>query len=314
MLPFPLADLIVETTTTEGLGDLFLEGPQAGLGATLAERLGDGEQTFFCCFQAGVAWEVFKGTVHDEATDRVTRDEFVASSTGSTVNFGAGTKNVFTVLPASQSMLAARALQEVAEAGLESAARGNLGVTAKGDELVTAADASAVRTAAELGTVATRDVGVGADAEVPDRGLADGRYSPLPSGAYVDFPTDGSVKLPFYMSSAPPGWVRETGSELHDTMIRMVTTGGGSAVTTGRDGVSTPSTEPTQLTTGHLPPHDHSFDYDLGILVDSGSQETVVTQLSGGNTKDTTNTGSGFGHDHGIRLRYADFLVARFTG
>ncbi|HSL84920.1 MAG TPA: hypothetical protein VLF66_19250, partial [Thermoanaerobaculia bacterium] len=150
---------------------------------------------------------------------------------------------------------------------------------------------------------------------------AAGSYAPAAGAgnAYVKHPTDGSVKAPFYMASAPTGWTRETAADLADTMIRLVTTGGGTATIASRQGVAFPTTEGHALTEGQLAAHSHAIKHD-NVAVDAGAQNITVAKfsitgdLNGAVTRATTTAGSGVAHAHAIRLRYADFLVARFTG
>ncbi len=53
------------------------------------------------CIEDGTDWEIGEGTVTDAATDTLSRDTVIASSNaGSAVNWGAGTKRVFCVVPA----------------------------------------------------------------------------------------------------------------------------------------------------------------------------------------------------------------------
>ncbi len=95
-----IADRVKETSTTTGLGTYNLAGPEGGFQGFVA-----GIATTNTCHAMatdGNDWEVFIGTVTDAAPDTLSRDTLIASSTGSFISWGAGTREIFCVLPGDQ--------------------------------------------------------------------------------------------------------------------------------------------------------------------------------------------------------------------
>jgi hypothetical protein len=99
---FVLKDRVQETTTTTGTGTVTLAGAVSGFQSFAA--IGNGNNTFYTIADAsGTSWEVGIGTYTSSGTT-LSRDTVLSSSnSGSLVNFGAGTKNVFVTLPAARS-------------------------------------------------------------------------------------------------------------------------------------------------------------------------------------------------------------------
>lgn len=96
------ADRVKETTTTTGMGTLSLAGAATGF-RTFVAGIGSGN---FCCYaiENGTDWEVGIGRVTSGSPDTLSRLLILSSSnSGSAVNWGAGTKNVFVSLPASHA-------------------------------------------------------------------------------------------------------------------------------------------------------------------------------------------------------------------
>jgi len=89
-----LADRVQETTTTTGTGTVTLAGAVSGYQSFAA--IGNANTTYYTIAdQSGTNWEVGIGTYTSSGTT-LSRDTVLSSSnSGSLVNFGAGTKNVF---------------------------------------------------------------------------------------------------------------------------------------------------------------------------------------------------------------------------
>ena len=95
-------DRVKETSTTTGTGTFDLAGAATGF-QTFVAGVGDTNTTYYAIFNQGTTeWEVGLGTVTDAATDTLARTTLISSSTGSAVDFAAGTKDVFCTLPASK--------------------------------------------------------------------------------------------------------------------------------------------------------------------------------------------------------------------
>ncbi|MBU4317084.1 MAG: hypothetical protein KKF30_07400 [Proteobacteria bacterium] len=95
------ADRVKETTATTGTGSYSLAGAVTGHQAIVA-AIGTGNSSCFCA-EDGTGWEVFEGAVTAGTPDILTRTTILASSNaGAAVDWAAGTKNIFLVLPASK--------------------------------------------------------------------------------------------------------------------------------------------------------------------------------------------------------------------
>lgn len=104
-MAFVLADRVQETTTTTGTGTVTLAGAVSGFQSFTA--VGNGNTTFYTIADSsGSNWEIGIGTYTSSGTT-LSRDTVLSSSnSGSLVNFGAGTKNVFVTFPASSTLFA----------------------------------------------------------------------------------------------------------------------------------------------------------------------------------------------------------------
>lgn len=101
-MAFVLADRVQETTTTTGTGTVTLAGAVSGFLSFAA--VGNGNTTFYTIAdQSGPNWEVGIGTYTSSGTTLSRTTVLSSSNSGSLVNFGSGTKNVFVTLPASRS-------------------------------------------------------------------------------------------------------------------------------------------------------------------------------------------------------------------
>lgn len=95
-----LKDRVKETTTTTGTGTLTLAGAVTGFQSFAA--IGDGNTTYYAITD-GTDWEVGIGTYTSSGTT-LSRDTILSSSnSGSAVNWGAGSKDVFVTYPAGYS-------------------------------------------------------------------------------------------------------------------------------------------------------------------------------------------------------------------
>lgn len=92
------ADRVKETTTTTGTGTYSLAGAAAGF-RTFVAGIGTTNRCTYCV-EDGTNWEINEGVVTDAAPDTLTRARLLASSTGSAINWGAGTRNIFCVAAA----------------------------------------------------------------------------------------------------------------------------------------------------------------------------------------------------------------------
>ena len=101
-MAFVVADRVQETTTTTGTGTVTLLGAVTGFQSFSV--IGNGNTTFYTIAdQSGSNWEVGIGTYTSSGTTLARTTVLSSSNSGSLVNFGAGTKNVFVTYPASRS-------------------------------------------------------------------------------------------------------------------------------------------------------------------------------------------------------------------
>lgn len=97
-----LKDRVKVTTTTTGTGALTLGG--AHFGYQDFSGFSNGDTTYYTIVDSATgAWEVGLGT-YSSAGPTLTRTTVLASSTGGTVNFGAGPKDVFVSYPAGRAV------------------------------------------------------------------------------------------------------------------------------------------------------------------------------------------------------------------
>ena len=93
-------DRVKETTTTTGTGSYTLAGAASGF-QSFADALADGDTTWYGV-EDGTYWEVGLGTWDESAGTLARTTVYASSNSGSAVNWGAGSKNVFMTLPASR--------------------------------------------------------------------------------------------------------------------------------------------------------------------------------------------------------------------
>jgi hypothetical protein len=99
-MPLVVKDRVQETSTTTGTGTITLAGAVTGFQSFSA--IGNANTTYYAIV-GGSQWEVGLGTYTSSGTT-LSRDTVLASSTGSKINFSAGTKNVFVTYPADESV------------------------------------------------------------------------------------------------------------------------------------------------------------------------------------------------------------------
>lgn len=93
---FAFADFVKATTTTTGTGDITLGSSPTGF-RSFAQGFSDQDVMDVLVVDnpsAPTQWEVFEATYNDLTTDTLTRGTLRSSSTGSRINFSAGTKTV----------------------------------------------------------------------------------------------------------------------------------------------------------------------------------------------------------------------------
>lgn len=94
-MPLVVKDRVKETSTTTGTGTFTLAGAASGFQSFSA--IGNGNTTFYTIV-GGTQWEVGIGTYTSSGTT-LSRDTVLSSSTGSKIDFSAGTKDVFCTYP-----------------------------------------------------------------------------------------------------------------------------------------------------------------------------------------------------------------------
>lgn len=100
-----IKDRVKETTSTTGTGTFTLDGSASGFQGFSA--IGDGNTTYYAVIQVSTGeWEVGLGTYTASGTT-LSRDTILESSnSGSAVNFGSGSKQVFCTYPAEKGIYA----------------------------------------------------------------------------------------------------------------------------------------------------------------------------------------------------------------
>lgn len=97
------ADRVKETSTTTGTGIYSLAGAVTGF-RTFFAGIGDGQSCHYCA-EDGTNWEVGIGSISHATPDTLTRLTILASSNaGAAVNWSAGTRNLFCVCAAADTV------------------------------------------------------------------------------------------------------------------------------------------------------------------------------------------------------------------
>ena len=168
-----LDDRVKETSTTTGTGTLNLSGAVSGF-QTFVAGIGDGNTTYYAIVNRDEAeWETGLGTVTDSSTDTSARTTVIASSNSdSAVSFSAGTKDVFTTLPAS------KAVYEDASSD----------VTLP-DDLILGSDSAVLKFGADSDTTLTHTDGTGLTLNTTNKLLF------RDSALYINSSTDGQLDI-----------------------------------------------------------------------------------------------------------------------
>ena len=102
-MAFVVKDRVKETTTTTGTGTVTLLGAATGFQSFSA--IGDANSTYYTIVaQTGTEWEVGVGTYTSSGTLLSRTTVLSSSNSGNSVNFSAGTKDVFVTYPSSPSV------------------------------------------------------------------------------------------------------------------------------------------------------------------------------------------------------------------
>lgn len=102
-MPFVIADRVQETTTSTGTGTITLAGAATGF-QSFSVICNGNTTTYTISDASGSNWEVGIGTYTSSGTTLARNIVLSSSNSGSLVNFGAGTKNVFVTLPSSRTV------------------------------------------------------------------------------------------------------------------------------------------------------------------------------------------------------------------
>ena len=166
-------DRVKETSTTTGTGTLNLSGAVSGF-QTFVAGVGNGNTTYYAIVNRDESeWETGVGTVTDASTDTLARTTVIASSNSdSAVDFSAGTKDVFTTLPAS------KAVYEDASSD----------VTLPND-LILGSDSAVLKFGADSDTTLTHTDGTGLTLNSTNKLLF------RDTGLYINSSTDGQLDL-----------------------------------------------------------------------------------------------------------------------
>lgn len=98
----------MERTVTTGTGTYDLGGAEPGY-QTLVAAIGSGNTCRYVVTD-GLAWEINDGVVTDASPDTLTRATLIASSTGSAISWGAGTKSIYLLPPEAGRLLSRQIL------------------------------------------------------------------------------------------------------------------------------------------------------------------------------------------------------------
>jgi hypothetical protein len=97
-------DFVLETTTSEGLGDYVLGGSPDEKFQPFEDVFTSGTEVLYGVIQAGVGFETGRGTLLLSGTNQIIRSEsYTSSNNGNPVNWGAGVKVIYSTFPAARA-------------------------------------------------------------------------------------------------------------------------------------------------------------------------------------------------------------------
>ena len=104
-MAFVINDRVKETTTTTGTGAFALGGAVQGF-ETFGTGIGNNNTTYYAIFNPGTTeFEVGLGTLDADSSDLARTTVISSSNSDSTVDFTAGTKDIFCTMPASKAVI-----------------------------------------------------------------------------------------------------------------------------------------------------------------------------------------------------------------
>lgn len=121
-----VGDRIEETSDTVGTGTLALNGAVSVDLKSFVAALGNGKSCPYLIDDGAGKWELTWGVIASGTPDTITRGTLIKSSTGSRVDFGAGSKTVACVLPSELFLWCGESLA-LAESDIASATTTDLG-------------------------------------------------------------------------------------------------------------------------------------------------------------------------------------------
>ena len=124
------------------------------------------------------------------------------------------------------------------------------------------------------------------------------------------------TKMVFYQASAPAGWVKDTTGALNNSMMRVVTSSGGSTGGTyspiALNWSHTHPTNPHTLTLAQIPAHTHTVGSRSSSSINGGGGLTVQ-QPDTGTTIATSVAGGNGSHTHGNTGTFSDTWTPKYS-